>query len=180
MMLREFGARAVLVKGGHLAGETVTDVLVEEGGVHRFSGPRIASAATHGTGCTLASAIAMGLAQSSSLQDAIHRARAFVRQAMRTRSSLFRPRDRAAQPSARNCALSPLLTREGVRGTKSHRSRKGSRTRIVSSRSGLVERSATGAPISSSTRLIYLMAVAGSSPQERAPRVDPLQPSKVS
>jgi hydroxymethylpyrimidine/phosphomethylpyrimidine kinase len=84
MMLREVGARAVLVKGGHLAGETVTDVLVEEGGVHRFSGPRIACAATHGTGCTLASAIAMGLAQSSSLQDAIHRARAFVRQAMRT------------------------------------------------------------------------------------------------
>src|SRR5258708_3111333 len=63
---------------------------------------------------------------------------------------------------------------------KSHRATKGSRTRMVSSRSGLVESSATGAPINSSTRLIYLIAVAGSSAQERAPRVDPLHPSNVS
>src|ERR1700704_1090956 len=84
IMLREIGARAVLVKGGHLAGETVTDVLVDEAGVYRFSGPRIESAATHGTGCTLASAIATSLAQGSSLQDAILRSRTFLRQAMRT------------------------------------------------------------------------------------------------
>jgi hydroxymethylpyrimidine/phosphomethylpyrimidine kinase len=83
IMLREMGARAVLVKGGHLVGETVTDVLVDEAGVHRFSGARIESASTHGTGCTLASAIAMGLAQGSSLQDAILRARGFVRKAIR-------------------------------------------------------------------------------------------------
>src|SRR5258705_4029946 len=57
---------------------------------------------------------------------------------------------------------------------------KGSRTRMVSSRSGLVESSATGAPISSSTRRIYLIAVAGSSAHERAPRVDPLHPSRLS
>jgi hydroxymethylpyrimidine/phosphomethylpyrimidine kinase len=84
IMLREIGARAVLIKGGHLAGVTVTDVLVDEAGVHRFSGPRIENASTHGTGCTLASAIVMGLAQGSTLQDAIHRARAFVRKAIRT------------------------------------------------------------------------------------------------
>jgi len=83
IMLRDMGARAVLVKGGHLAGETVTDVLVDEAGAHRFSGPRIENASTHGTGCTLASAIAMGLAQGSTLQDAILRARGFVRKAIR-------------------------------------------------------------------------------------------------
>ena len=90
IMLRESGARAVLVKGGHLEGETVTDVLVDEAGVHRFSDARIESASTHGTGCTLASAIAMGLGQGLSLQDAILRARTFVRQAMRTGLSLGR------------------------------------------------------------------------------------------
>jgi hydroxymethylpyrimidine/phosphomethylpyrimidine kinase len=90
MMLREMGARAVLVKGGHLAGETVSDVLVDEAGVHRFSGSRIESSSTHGTGCTLASAIAMGLGQGLSLQEAILRARAFVRHAMRTGLSLGR------------------------------------------------------------------------------------------
>ena len=84
LMLREMGARAVLLKGGHIAGDTVTDILVDESGAHRFSGSRIESSSTHGTGCTLASAIAMGLAQGSSVQDAIQRARAFVRKAIRT------------------------------------------------------------------------------------------------
>lgn len=56
----------------------------------------------------------------------------------------------------------------------------GSRTRIVSSRSGLVERSVTGASTSSSIRRTYFTAAAGSSAQERAPRVDPAQPSMVS
>ncbi len=65
----------------------------------------------------------------------------------------------------------------------SHRqpqSTKGSCTRMVSSRFGLVESSATGAPISSSSRRTYLMHCAGSSAQERAPRVDSVQPSMVS
>src|SRR5262249_151956 len=65
-------------------------------------------------------------------------------------------------------------------GCLNHRSTKGSRTKIVSSRSGLVESSATGAPISSSTRRIYLIAVAGNCAQERAPPVDCAHPSKVS
>jgi len=83
-ILREAGARAVLVKGGHLAGDTVTDVLVDDTGVHRFSGPRLSNPSTHGTGCTLASAIAAGLAQGMPLYDAVVRARAFVQEAIRT------------------------------------------------------------------------------------------------
>jgi hypothetical protein len=57
---------------------------------------------------------------------------------------------------------------------------KGSVTRMVSSRSGLVERSATGQPISSSMRRTYLIAWAGSSAQERAPAVVSDQPGSVS
>jgi len=83
-MLKENGARAVLVKGGHLAGDTVTDVLVDETGARKFESPRIESTSTHGTGCTLASAIAVGLAQGMALQDAIIRARIFVQEAIRT------------------------------------------------------------------------------------------------
>ena len=90
ILLRQAGARAVLVKGGHLGGATVTDVLVDEAGVHRFSAPRIESTSTHGTGCTLASAIATGLAQGLPLQEAIVRARAFVREAIRTGLSFGR------------------------------------------------------------------------------------------
>jgi len=83
-MLKENGARAVLVKGGHLAGDTVTDVLVDETGARKFESPRIESTSTHGTGCTLASAIAVGLAQGMALQDAIIRALIFVQEAIRT------------------------------------------------------------------------------------------------
>ena len=82
--LKQKGVRAVLVKGGHIEGELVTDVLVDETGVHRFGSPRIANASTHGTGCTLASAIATGLAQGMSLRNSIIRARSFVQEAIRT------------------------------------------------------------------------------------------------
>jgi hydroxymethylpyrimidine/phosphomethylpyrimidine kinase len=87
--LRQAGARAVLVKGGHLGGGTVTDVLVAEG---RAPVLRTAdrSTSTHGTGCTLASAIATGLAQGLPLQDAIVRARGFVREAIRNGLSFGR------------------------------------------------------------------------------------------
>jgi hydroxymethylpyrimidine/phosphomethylpyrimidine kinase len=83
-MLREAGARAVLVKGGHLQGDTVTDVLVEAGGVHKFRTRRSKNPSTHGTGCTLASGIATGLAQGLSLNDAVARARAYVHTAICT------------------------------------------------------------------------------------------------
>src|SRR5262249_28167683 len=83
-ILREQGARAVLVKGGHLSGDTVTDVLVDESGVYRFTSPRLNNPSTHGTGCTLASAIATGLARGLALHDAVEGGRAFVQEAIRT------------------------------------------------------------------------------------------------
>lgn len=80
--LRLDGAAAVLVKGGHLTGDRLTDVLATEGGIHLFEGERINSRATHGTGCSLASAIATGLAQGQPLETAVERARRFVRLAI--------------------------------------------------------------------------------------------------
>jgi hydroxymethylpyrimidine/phosphomethylpyrimidine kinase len=80
--LRALGVPAVLLKGGHLEGDTVTDLLVTEDGVEEFVDTRIPTRHTHGTGCTLASAIATGLAQGMALRDAVMRARAYVRAAI--------------------------------------------------------------------------------------------------
>jgi hydroxymethylpyrimidine/phosphomethylpyrimidine kinase len=74
--------RAVLLKGGHLEGETVHDVLVTETGFTEWTSPRIATRHTHGTGCTLASAIAAGLAQGLSVMSAVERARDYVQRAI--------------------------------------------------------------------------------------------------
>jgi hydroxymethylpyrimidine/phosphomethylpyrimidine kinase len=82
--LRAMGAEAVLVKGGHLAGPALVDVLVTAEGTHRFEGKRIETRHTHGTGCTLASAIATGIAQGLALQQAVARARAYLFEAIRT------------------------------------------------------------------------------------------------
>ncbi len=78
------GAAAVLIKGGHGGGETLTDFLVIPAGAQAFSWPRIATRNTHGTGCTLAAGIATGLAQGLSLEDAVGRARDYLYQAIRT------------------------------------------------------------------------------------------------
>jgi hydroxymethylpyrimidine/phosphomethylpyrimidine kinase len=80
--LRKLGPRAVLLKGGHLRGAEVIDVLATAEGVTAFRAPRIETRQTHGTGCTLASAIAAGLAQGMALADAVARARAYVRAAI--------------------------------------------------------------------------------------------------
>ncbi|MEQ8371380.1 MAG: bifunctional hydroxymethylpyrimidine kinase/phosphomethylpyrimidine kinase [Alphaproteobacteria bacterium] len=80
--LKKRGAGAVLVKGGHMPGQQVVDLLLWSGGVTRFADARIASRNTHGTGCTLAAAIACGLAAGIPLDKAVARARAFVRQAI--------------------------------------------------------------------------------------------------
>jgi hydroxymethylpyrimidine/phosphomethylpyrimidine kinase len=73
------GPSAVLMKGGHLEGDTVVDLLrTADGAEHRFEGPRIASRSTHGTGCTLASGIAAGVAEGLTLEGAVARARDFV------------------------------------------------------------------------------------------------------
>ena len=77
------GAPAVLLKGGHLAGDTVSDLLLARGAQpHWMRAPRIATANTHGTGCTLSSAIAAHLALGAELPQAVELARAFVREAL--------------------------------------------------------------------------------------------------
>ena len=76
------GPRAVLVKGGHLEGTGLVDLLIDGDGVRRFTGARIDSRNTHGTGCTLASAIAAGLAQGRDLEDAVARGRDYVARAI--------------------------------------------------------------------------------------------------
>ncbi|AHJ66489.1 bifunctional hydroxymethylpyrimidine kinase/phosphomethylpyrimidine kinase [Granulibacter bethesdensis] len=80
--LLEKGARAVLLKGGHLQGPKVVDLLMTQDSVKRYEAPRIETRHTHGTGCTLASAIATGLAQDMTLEDAVTRAISYVRAAM--------------------------------------------------------------------------------------------------
>jgi hydroxymethylpyrimidine/phosphomethylpyrimidine kinase len=81
--LLKLGARAVLMKGGHVAGETVIDVLMTPDGETSFEGERLDTRHTHGTGCTLASACATGLAQGMGLTEAVARAWAYVHEAMR-------------------------------------------------------------------------------------------------
>ncbi|MEO7400121.1 MAG: bifunctional hydroxymethylpyrimidine kinase/phosphomethylpyrimidine kinase [Polaromonas sp.] len=77
------GANSVLLKGGHLTGDVVSDLLVTRGGaVHWMRGPRIRSANTHGTGCTLSSAIAAHLALGADLLAAVEAARSYVRAAL--------------------------------------------------------------------------------------------------
>lgn len=83
--LLALGARAALLKGGHLPGEELVDVLGQAGSPPRFEhfrGRRIASLNTHGTGCTLSSAIACGLALGLDLREAVVQARDYVRGAM--------------------------------------------------------------------------------------------------
>jgi hydroxymethylpyrimidine/phosphomethylpyrimidine kinase len=79
------GAAAVLVKGGHAEGEILRDLLVEPGPRHTaFIGSRLSTRHTHGTGCTLASAIATGLAQGYGLGAAVRRARQYLRRTILT------------------------------------------------------------------------------------------------
>ena len=80
--LLALGAKAVLMKGGHVAGERVVDVLMTSEGETTFEGERIATRHTHGTGCTLASACAAGLAQGLPLEQAVARAWNYVHEAM--------------------------------------------------------------------------------------------------
>ncbi len=81
--LRALGPRVVVLKGGHLDGDTVRDVVAGTGERYALESPRIATRHTHGTGCTLASAIATGIAQGMALRAAIERAHDFVQRAIR-------------------------------------------------------------------------------------------------
>ena len=80
--LVRFGAAAALVKGGHLSGDTLTDVLVTPDGVRRFTRPRIPTSSTHGSGCTLSAAITAGLALGRPLETAVEDGLDFVQRAI--------------------------------------------------------------------------------------------------
>jgi hydroxymethylpyrimidine/phosphomethylpyrimidine kinase len=89
--LLELGAAAVLVKGGHLEGDRVVDLLrTADGEEHVYEDERIVSRSTHGTGCTLASAVAAGIAEGLRLSDAVTRARRYVQEAIRHAPGLGR------------------------------------------------------------------------------------------
>jgi len=81
--LLSMGARAVLMKGGHVGGETVIDLLLTPTGETLLEGPRIGTRHTHGTGCTLASACAAGIAMGLPLEVAVAQAWAYVAEAIR-------------------------------------------------------------------------------------------------
>jgi hydroxymethylpyrimidine/phosphomethylpyrimidine kinase len=86
--LLDLGPKAVLLKGGHLPGDTIVDIYAGPEGTQEWNATRIDTRHTHGTGCTLASAIATGLAQGLSAIDSISRARAYVRRAIETAPGL--------------------------------------------------------------------------------------------
>ena len=76
--LLALGASAVLIKGGHGDGPESVDLLVDAGGCTRYAAPRLVTDNTHGTGCTLASAIAAGLAKGQELGAAVRDAKVYV------------------------------------------------------------------------------------------------------
>jgi hydroxymethylpyrimidine/phosphomethylpyrimidine kinase len=76
--LLALGANAVLVKGGHCSGPESVDLLADASGIVRFGGGRVATRNTHGTGCTLSSAIAAELAKGRTLADAVRAAKVYV------------------------------------------------------------------------------------------------------
>ncbi len=80
--LLSFGARAVLVKGGHLSGDAITDLLMTAEGTRRYHRPRIGSDALHGTGCTLSAAITAGLALGRDLETSVAEALDYVHRAI--------------------------------------------------------------------------------------------------
>jgi len=80
--LREMGAQAVLMKGGHATGADCVDLLMSAAGITRFIAPRIDTRNTHGTGCTLSAAIAAGLAQGMTLEAAVTRAHGYLQGAI--------------------------------------------------------------------------------------------------
>jgi len=88
--LLRLGARAALVKGGHLGGDEVVDVLVTGASVRRFTRPRLDTTSTHGTGCTLSAAVAAGLALARPLERAVSDALDFVQRAMAAAPGLGR------------------------------------------------------------------------------------------
>jgi hydroxymethylpyrimidine/phosphomethylpyrimidine kinase len=86
--LLQDGARAVLIKGGHGAGAESADLLVSASGIVRFAAPRIDTRNTHGSGCTLSSAVAAGLAKGLTLERSVREAKAYITAAIAGADSL--------------------------------------------------------------------------------------------
>jgi len=86
--LLEYGAGAVLVKGGHLPGDTMVDILVSPDGARRFEHPRVPTTSTHGTGCTLSAAVTAGLALGRDLEPSVADAIGYVERALRAAPGL--------------------------------------------------------------------------------------------
>jgi hydroxymethylpyrimidine/phosphomethylpyrimidine kinase len=87
-LLLGLGARNVLLKGGHLEGDVLIDLLIGQDGRAEFRHPRVETRHTHGTGCTLASAVAAGLARGVGLRDAVADAHDYVQKAIRNAPGL--------------------------------------------------------------------------------------------
>ena len=80
--IMEFGAHAVVIKGGHSEDDPVVDVLVDPEGVHEYAARRLATTSTHGTGCTFSAAITAGLATGLDLPHAVAQARDYLSRAL--------------------------------------------------------------------------------------------------
>ncbi|MDI6805279.1 MAG: bifunctional hydroxymethylpyrimidine kinase/phosphomethylpyrimidine kinase [Candidatus Bathyarchaeia archaeon] len=76
--ISEMGPKAVVIKGGHLEGKMVTDILYYEGKIRKFSSPRVDSKTTHGTGCSFSAAIAAELAKKADIPRAVENAKKIV------------------------------------------------------------------------------------------------------
>ncbi len=114
---------AVLIKGGHEEGNALADALIEEDNMTSWQGQRIETTSTHGTGCTLASAIACFLAEGATLTDAVGRAREFVRIALHDAPGLGEGAGPIGQPSVRlDVGAGPRLNQVTVTGTDYERS----------------------------------------------------------
>ena len=85
--LHEMGARAVLIKGGHLEGDAI-DLLSDGASMREFPAPRIATRHTHGVGCTYSAAITASLGRGMALADAVARAKRYIHEAIRTAPGL--------------------------------------------------------------------------------------------
>ena len=114
---------AVLIKGGHEEGEALADALIETDNMTSWQGQRIDTTSTHGTGCTLASAIAFFLAGGSNLADAVARSREFVRVALHDAPNLGQGAGPIGQAKVRlDVGAGPRLNQVTVTGTNYERS----------------------------------------------------------
>jgi hydroxymethylpyrimidine/phosphomethylpyrimidine kinase len=114
---------AVLIKGGHEEGDALADALIETDNMTSWQGQRIETTSTHGTGCTLASAIAFFLAEGSTLSDAVARAREFVRVALHDAPELGQGAGPMGHARVRlDVGAGPRLNQVTVTGTNYERS----------------------------------------------------------